>query len=46
MTSVSGWKGEIDGTSPDLLQNTQSNIRRSADEIEHLESRQKLPCSD
>ncbi|KAK4736652.1 hypothetical protein R3W88_000349 [Solanum pinnatisectum] len=41
MASVSGSKGEIDETSPDMLKNTPSNIRRLADEIEHLEGRQK-----
>ncbi|KAJ8574303.1 hypothetical protein K7X08_026108 [Anisodus acutangulus] len=41
MASVSGSKGGVDETSPDLLKNTPSNIRRLADEIEHLEGRQK-----
>lgn len=41
MASASGSKGEIDETSPDLLKNTPSNIRRLANEIEHLEGRQK-----
>ncbi|CAN4087509.1 unnamed protein product [Withania somnifera] len=41
MASIYGSKSEIDGTSPDLLKNTPSNIRRLADEIEHLEGRQK-----
>ncbi|KAK4371881.1 hypothetical protein RND71_007265 [Anisodus tanguticus] len=41
MASVSGSKGGVDETSPDLLKNTPLNIRRLADEIEHLEGRQK-----
>ncbi|PHT99212.1 hypothetical protein BC332_31819 [Capsicum chinense] len=41
MASISGSKDVIDETSPDLLKNTPSNIRRLADEIEHLEGRQK-----
>ncbi|KAK6790659.1 hypothetical protein RDI58_009740 [Solanum bulbocastanum] len=41
MASVSGSKGEIDETSPDMLKNTPSSIMRLADEIEHLEGRQK-----
>ncbi|XP_060196082.1 phospholipase SGR2 isoform X2 [Lycium barbarum] len=41
MASVSGSKSWIDESSPDLLKNTPSNIRRLADEIEHLEGRQK-----
>ncbi|KAL2545337.1 DDHD domain-containing protein [Forsythia ovata] len=46
MNSLASSSGEVEQISPDMLKNTDINIRRLADEIQHYEGRQKyLACS-
>ncbi|KAL2536899.1 DDHD domain-containing protein [Forsythia ovata] len=41
MNSLANSFGEVEQISPDMLKNTDINIRRLADEIQHYEGRQK-----
>ncbi|KAL2454456.1 Phospholipase SGR2 [Abeliophyllum distichum] len=41
MNSLASSSGEVEQISPDMLKNTDINIRRLADEIQHYEGRQK-----
>ncbi|KAL2474182.1 Phospholipase SGR2 [Forsythia ovata] len=41
INSLASSSGEVEQISPDMLKNTDINIRRLADEIQHYEGRQK-----